>query len=259
MPSGSGTRQLRSTITSSARPPSTDTPCRRVSPVRHSWSRPARHRRTPRTTRSAAPRPRCRRRASPANSWPRVTGRFHAARCRSEPQMPHDRTRTRTGSVACAGTVALDLDHRDPAVTRRPHRSHARGVLHHGGEARRGDPTTVYRRKDCAGATEHEGVTTMVDLGFDGKVAIVTGAGGGLGREHSLLLAEPGRAGGRQRPRRRGRRHRRRRRPRPEGGRRDQGRRGRSGGRHQLGGDPRGRRRPSCRPRSTRSAASTSS
>jgi NAD(P)-dependent dehydrogenase (short-subunit alcohol dehydrogenase family) len=32
----------------------------------------------------------------------------------------------------------------------------------------------------------------MADLGFDGSVAIITGAGGGLGRQHALLLASRG-------------------------------------------------------------------
>ena len=32
----------------------------------------------------------------------------------------------------------------------------------------------------------------MADLGFDGKVVIITGAGGGLGRQHALLLAKRG-------------------------------------------------------------------
>jgi NAD(P)-dependent dehydrogenase (short-subunit alcohol dehydrogenase family) len=32
----------------------------------------------------------------------------------------------------------------------------------------------------------------MADLGFEGQVAIVTGAGNGLGRAHALLLAARG-------------------------------------------------------------------
>ena len=32
----------------------------------------------------------------------------------------------------------------------------------------------------------------MADIGFDGKVAVITGAGGGLGRQHALLLASRG-------------------------------------------------------------------
>ena len=135
--------------------------------------------------------------STPANSWPSVTGRFHAARCRSDAQTPHERTRTRTGSVACSGARASTSTTATPpspdARTARTGR-----VLQAPRQGAQGPDTATVSSSQQTGRG-----ATMADLGFDGKVAIVTGAGGGLGRQHALAARQPGRARRRQRPRRR--------------------------------------------------------
>ena len=88
---------------------------------------------------------------------------------------------------------------------------------------------------------------------LDGRVAIMTGAGRGIGREHALLFAAEGAKRGRERPRRGGRRDRRRPHRRPAGGRRDHRRRGRGRGQHRR------RRRLGRRPSASSRRPSTPS
>ena len=170
---------------------------------------------------------------------------FHA-RCRSDRRCRTTAHGPRTGSVRTPDG-GFNLDLRDTDVTRRPHGSHGPSLAPAAG---RGVAARCPAARIGAEATRSTGRgVTMADLGFDGKVAIITGAGGGLGREHALLLAHRGAlvvvndlggavdgTGGERSAGRAGRR-------------RDQGGR-RRGGRRRTTRSPRPRAaRPSCRPR----------
>ena len=79
------------------------------------------------------------------------------------------------------------------------------------GTSRPGTTRTVPSPRSSRSSTRRIQLVSWEDAGMsnlDGKVAIVTGAGRGLGRSHALLLAQRRRAGRRQRPRRRVGRHR---------------------------------------------------
>ena len=76
--------------------------CRRSSGT--AGGRPPRNGRRSRSTAGAGRRRAVPSSSRPANSWPIVTGRLYASRCRSEPQIPDDRTRTRRPSPSGAGT-----------------------------------------------------------------------------------------------------------------------------------------------------------
>jgi len=102
------------------------------------------------------------------------------------------------GLLPDAGThTPLDLVQRQARLPGLLPREGAVLLRRHGAEA--GFTLRVHERRSVATVCDSErrsirGVrcAAMADLSFDGKVAIITGAGGGLGREHALLLASRG-------------------------------------------------------------------
>ena len=73
-----------------------------------------------------------------------------------------------------------------------PPEAGAHGGLHRPGPERQGRLPTLAGPRRTGGQRRPVASPAMADLGYDGKVAIITGAGGGLGREHALLLASRG-------------------------------------------------------------------
>src|SRR4051812_7860415 len=110
-----------------------------------------------------------------ASAWSRRTSAT-ASCCRSTawPACPRS-TRPRCSSTHCRGWRT------SPTSTR----SSRRG-------SRRAGRLGLILLPGGSFAAFEPGGNEMADVGFDGQVVIITGAGGGLGRQHALLLAERG-------------------------------------------------------------------
>jgi len=80
---------------------------------------------------------------------------------------------------------------RSPTLT---HRETSRRIATLPGSPARAAITRVRPAATPAAAPRQteERIDSMSELGFDGKVAIITGSGGGLGRQHALMLAARG-------------------------------------------------------------------